>query len=182
MSVYDNSLASGRRKYNVGIIGAGAAGIAAAKSAVQIGCRAILIEKSERHWGGNFHSGCVSSKALIRSAEVWSLARRAEEFGLPKLELPPVCMDQLTKRLGPLIKTIREKDSPEHFRSLDVEVKFGEARFKDNQTVLLDGECVTAGAWIIATGSRPAIPEIEGLEEVPYWTTEIGRASCRERV
>ena len=163
MSVYD---------YDVGILGAGAAGIAAAKSAARIGARAVLIEKTEKHWGGNFHSGCVSSKTLIRSAEVWSLARRAEEFGLPKLELPPVCLGSLMARLRSVVDVIREKESPEYFRNLGVAVRFGEARFADNSTVLLDDERVTAGAWIIATGSRPAIPVLEGLEEVPYWTTD----------
>ena len=163
MPVYD---------YDIGIIGAGAAGIAAAKSAARIGARTILIEKAEKLWGGNFHSGCVSSKTLIRSAEVWSLARRAEEFGLPKLELPPVCLGSLMERLRSVVDAVREKESHDHFRNLGVTVRFGEARFADNHAVLLEGERVTSGAWIIATGSRPAVPSLEGLEKVPYWTTD----------
>jgi len=163
MPVYD---------YDVGILGVGAAGIAAAKGAARIGARTILIEKAEKQWGGNLHSGCVSSKALIRSANIWSLARRAEEFGLPKLELPPVCLSSVMARLRSVVDAVREKESHERFRSLGVTVRFGEARFADNRAVLLEGERVTAETWIIATGSRPMIPAIEGLDTVPYRTTD----------
>ena len=191
MAVYD---------YDLGIIGAGAAGIAAAKAAARVGGKTILIEKSEKSWGGCFHSGCISSKTLIRSAQVWSLARRAEEFGLPKLSLPPVSMAQLTARLRSVVDVVREKDSCECLRKLGITVRFGEAKFVDklqgskeagesdrksdvkgkvgearsieNRSVVVGGETITAEAWIIATGSRAAVPALEGLEEVPYWTTD----------
>ncbi|MCL1926766.1 MAG: NAD(P)/FAD-dependent oxidoreductase [Syntrophorhabdaceae bacterium] len=158
--------------YDVGIIGAGAAGIAAAKDAARIGARTILIEKDEKRWGGNFHSGCISSKTLIHSAKVWSLARRTEEFGLPKLELPAVCLGSLMARLRSVVDAIREKESHERFSNLGVTVRFGKARFTDRHVVSIEGWQVSAETWIIATGSRPAVPALEGLEQVPYWTTD----------
>ena len=71
--------------YDLGIIGGGAAGLTAAAGGAQFGAKTILIEKSDRLGGDCLHYGCVPSKTLIRTAGVWSLARRSAEFGLPAL-------------------------------------------------------------------------------------------------
>ncbi|MEW6719368.1 MAG: FAD-dependent oxidoreductase [Thermodesulfobacteriota bacterium] len=163
MPVYD---------YDIGILGGGAAGLTAAAGAAQFGAKTILIEKAPRLGGDCLHFGCVPSKTLIRSAEVWSLARRAEEFGLPALALPPVDLAAVMARVRSVIETIQEHDSPERFRGLGATVRFGEPRFEDGHAVSVDGERVTAKSWIVATGSRPAVPPVDGLAEVPYWTNE----------
>src|SRR5512136_875039 len=156
--------------YDLGIIGGGAAGLTAAAGGAQFGAKTILIEKSDRIGGDCLHSGCVPSKTLIRSAGVWALARRAKEFGLPEIELPPVRLAAVMDRGRSVIGAIQEHDSAERFRRLGAEVRFGEPRFLDDRTVSVDGVRLTARAWIVATGSSPSLPPVEGLEDVPYWT------------
>ena len=78
----------GAYDYDLGIIGGGAAGLTAAAGAARFGAKTLLIEKAGKLGGDCLHFGCVPSKTLLRAAEVWSLARRAQEFGLPALALP----------------------------------------------------------------------------------------------
>lgn len=158
--------------YDLGILGGGAAGLTAAAGAAQFGAKTVLIEKSRKLGGDCLHFGCVPSKTLIRTAGAWSLARRAKEFGLPDVALPPVDLAAVMGRVRSVIDTIQEHDSPERFCKLGAEVRFGEPRFVDDHTVSVDGARLTAGAWIIATGSGPSLPPVEGLAEVPYWTNE----------
>ncbi len=158
--------------YDLGILGGGAAGLTAAAGAAQFGAKAILIEKAKKLGGDCLHFGCVPSKTLIRTAGVWSLARRAKEFGLPEVELPPVSLAAVMGRVRSVIDTIQEHDSPERFCKLGAEVRFGTPHFVDDHTIDLDGARLTARAWIIATGSSPALPPVEGLADVPYWTNE----------
>ncbi len=160
------------RDYDLGILGGGAAGLTAAAGAAQFGAKTILIEKSPKLGGDCLHFGCVPSKTLIRTAGIWSLARRAKEFGLPEIELPPVSLAAVMNRVRSVIDTIQEHDSPERFCKLGAAVRFGEPRFVDDHTVSVDGDRLTARAWIIATGSGPALPPVEGLAAVPYWTNE----------
>lgn len=163
MAVYD---------YDLGILGGGAAGLTAAAGAARFGAKTLLVEKAGKLGGDCLHYGCVPSKTLLRTAEVWSLARRSREFGLPALELPPVRLAEVMGRVRSVIDTIQEHDSPERFRRLGAEVRFGEPRFADDRTVLLGGERLTARAWILATGSAPSLPPVPGLDSVPYWTNE----------
>jgi pyruvate/2-oxoglutarate dehydrogenase complex dihydrolipoamide dehydrogenase (E3) component len=159
-------------EYDLGILGGGAAGLTAAAGAAQFGAKTILIEKAGKLGGDCLHFGCVPSKTLIRSAGIWSLARRAKEFGLPEVELPPVSLAAVMDRVRSVIDRIQEHDSPERFCRLGAAVRFGEPRFVDDHTVSVDGDRLTARAWIIATGSSPSLPPVEGLEDVPYWTNE----------
>jgi pyruvate/2-oxoglutarate dehydrogenase complex dihydrolipoamide dehydrogenase (E3) component len=158
--------------YDIGIIGGGAAGLTVAAGAAQFGAKALLIEKSPRLGGDCLHCGCVPSKTLIRTAGVWALARRAQEFGLPGLELPEVDLGAAMDRVAAVIAKIQEHDSPERFCRLGAEVRFGPPRFVDDHTVEHDGKRLSARAWVVATGSRPALPPVEGLDAVPYWTNE----------
>jgi pyruvate/2-oxoglutarate dehydrogenase complex dihydrolipoamide dehydrogenase (E3) component len=75
-------------------------------------------------------------------------------------------------RVRSVIDTIQEHDSPERFRKLGAAVRFGEPRFVDDHTVSVGGDRLTARAWIIATGSGPSLPPVEGIADVPYWTNE----------
>ncbi|HBG73245.1 MAG TPA: mercuric reductase [Deltaproteobacteria bacterium] len=158
--------------YDLGILGGGAAGLTAAAGSAQFGAKTILVEKAKKLGGDCLHFGCVPSKTLIRSAAIWSLARRAKEFGLPEIELPPVSLAAVMERVRSVIDTIQEHDSPERFCKLGAEVRFGNPRFMDDHAVSVDGDRLTARAWIIATGSSPALPPVEGLADVPYWTNE----------
>ena len=159
-------------EYDLGILGGGAAGLTAAAGSAQFGAKTILVEKSRKLGGDCLHFGCVPSKTLIRTAGVWSLARRAKEFGLPEMALPPVSLAAVMARVRSVIDTIQAHDSPERFCKLGAAVRFGEPRFVDDHTVSVGGERLTARAWIVATGSGPALPPVEGIAGVPYWTNE----------
>ena len=158
--------------YDLGIIGGGAAGLTAAAGGAQFGAKTILIEKSDRLGGDCLHYGCVPSKTLIRTAGVWSLARRSHEFGLPALFMPPVDLASVMNRVKEVIARIQHHDSVERFCGLGAEVRFGRPVFADDHVVTLDGKRIAAKNWIIATGSGPAVPPVEGLTSVPFWTNE----------
>jgi pyruvate/2-oxoglutarate dehydrogenase complex dihydrolipoamide dehydrogenase (E3) component len=158
--------------YDLGIIGGGAAGLTAAAGSARFGAKTLLIEKAERLGGDCLHCGCVPSKTLIHTAGVWALARRAAEFGLPPLSLPPVDLGAVMARVQAVIDTIQHHDSPERFCSLGAAVQFGSPSFADEHVVDLDGNRISAKSWIIATGSRPVVPPIDGLAGVSCWTNE----------
>jgi pyruvate/2-oxoglutarate dehydrogenase complex dihydrolipoamide dehydrogenase (E3) component len=158
--------------YDLGIIGGGAAGLTAAAGGAQFGAKTILIEKTDKLGGDCLHYGCVPSKALIRIAGLWSLARRTVEFGLPELPRPPVDLGNVMHRVHAVIDKIQQHDSVQRFCGLGAEVCFGKAVFTDDHAVDLDGRRISAKSWIIATGSSPVIPPIDGLAGVPCWTNE----------
>ena len=159
-------------EYDLGIIGGGAAGLTAAAGAAQFGAKAILIEKTAKLGGDCLHFGCVPSKTLIRTAAVWSLAKRSKAFGLPDMALPPVDLGAVMDRVQSVIDKIQHHDSPERFCRLGAEVRFGRPVFADDHVVELEGQRIAAKNWIIATGSSPVIPPIEGLADAPFWTNE----------
>ena len=163
MPVYD---------YDLGIIGGGAAGLTAAAGGAQFGAKTILIEKSAALGGDCLHCGCVPSKTLIRTAEVRALMARAGEFGLPAAALPPVDLGAVMDRVQAVIDRIQQHDSPARFCGLGAEIRFGEPVFRDDHTVELDGKRIAARNWIIATGSGPVVPPIEGISAVPHWTND----------
>ncbi|MDA8126030.1 MAG: FAD-dependent oxidoreductase [Deltaproteobacteria bacterium] len=161
-----------RFDYDLGIIGGGAAGLTAAAGGAQFGAKTVLIEKSPRLGGDCLHCGCVPSKTLIRTASVRALAKRSRDFGLPALVLPPVDLGDVMDRVHSVIAKIQAHDSVERFCSLGAEIRFGEPRFADDHVVAVDGRRISAKNWIIATGSSPVVPPVEGLREVPFWTNE----------
>jgi pyruvate/2-oxoglutarate dehydrogenase complex dihydrolipoamide dehydrogenase (E3) component len=161
-----------RYDYDLGIIGGGAAGLTAAAGSAQFGAKTILIEKSGWLGGDCLHYGCVPSKTLIRTSSIWALARRSREFGLPGLASPQVDLGAVMDRVASVIETIQHHDSLERFCSLGALVRFGNPSFSDDHVVELEGERISARSWIIATGSSPALPPIDGLDTVPFWTNE----------
>ena len=161
-----------RYAYDLGIIGGGAAGLTAAAGAAQFGAKTILIEKSAKLGGDCLHYGCVPSKTLIRTAGIYSLLKRSKEFGLPEIQLPPVNLGAVMDRVKSVIENIQHHDSVERFCSLGAQVVFGNPSFIDDHTVNLDGQNLSARSWIIATGSSPALPPVEGLANTPYLTNE----------
>src|SRR5208337_3029754 len=94
--------------YDLGIIGGGAAGLTAAAGAAQFGAKSVIIEKYKALGGDCLHFGCVPSKTLIRSARVRALARRAAEFGLPQVALPPVDLGAVMDRVQSVIAQIQK--------------------------------------------------------------------------
>jgi len=157
-------------EYDIGIIGGGAAGLTTASGAAQLGAKVILIEQEDRLGGDCLHYGCVPSKTLIKSAHVYHQMKRGPEFGLPKVDVPPVEFRQVADRIRSVVDTIQKHDSEERFCSLGAKVVFGRPRFVDEHAVQVNGTPISAAKWVIATGSSPVVPAIPGLADTPHLT------------
>jgi len=88
------------------------------------------------------------------------------------LTFPPVDLGKVMDRVQSVISTIQKHDSTERFCGLGADVRFGHPVFIDEHVIEIDGARLSARAWIVSTGSRPALPPVEGLAEVPHWTNE----------
>ena len=161
---------SSAEKRDLVIIGGGAGGLVVASVASQLGLKVTLIEKENKMGGDCLHYGCVPSKTLIRSAKVASLMRRAQEFGLPTMDFD-VDIAKVNERVQSVIDKIQPHDDPERFRDYGCEVLVGEAaEFVDARSVRVGDRVIHGRRFVIATGSRPFIPPIDGLEQSGYLT------------
>ena len=156
--------------YNLVVIGGGSAGLVSALIAATVKAKVALIEK-HKMGGDCLNTGCVPSKALIRSAKMLSYAHRARDFGLQKTE---VSFDfaEVMARIQRVIKKIEPHDSVERFTRLGVDVKQGHAQIRSPFEVEVGGEVLTTRNIIIATGARPAVPDIPGIEAVDFLTSD----------
>lgn len=153
------------------IIGGGAGGLVVASVAAQLGLKVTLIEKADKLGGDCLHYGCVPSKTLIHAARVASLMRRGPEFGLPACD-PSVDLGSVADHVQAVIERIQQHDDPARFRGYGCEVLFGPATFIDPHAVQVNGQVIRGRRFVIATGSQPFIPPIEGLEATGYLTNE----------
>jgi pyruvate/2-oxoglutarate dehydrogenase complex dihydrolipoamide dehydrogenase (E3) component len=166
--------------YDLIILGGGSGGIVSGVMAGGLGRRVLLVEK-DRMGGECLNTGCVPSKALIHQAKLaHTIAdcglRIADSGGSPGIDaLRSAIRASSLQWVRESIATVREADATEDLlREMGVEIRIGDARFLDEKTILLDGRRIRARAFILATGSRPARPEIEGLEAAGYLTnTEL---------
>ena len=156
--------------YDLGIIGGGAAGLTVASGAAQLGVKTLLVEKETALGGDCLHYGCVPSKTLLKTAHVYHLMKNGPKFGLPAITPPGVDFRQVAARIKSVIDTIQEHDSVARFCKLGARVEFGNPVFTDEHAIHLSGKIISARAWVIATGSSPEIPAIEGLATTPYLT------------
>ena len=155
---------------NVVVIGGGSAGLVAAIIAAGSKAKTVLIEKNKM--GGDcLNTGCVPSKTLIRSGRIMSYIRRAEEFGLMGATAQ-VDFAAVMERVQSVIKTIEPHDSVERFTSLGVECVQGEAFIKSPYEVAVGERTITTRSIIVASGARPLIPEVPGLEDIDYLTSD----------
>ncbi len=157
-------------EYDLGIIGGGAAGLTVASGAAQLGVKTMLVEKEAALGGDCLHYGCVPSKTLLKTAHVYHLMKNGPKFGLPSFTPPGVDFRQVSARIDSVISAIQEHDSAARFRKLGARVEFGNPVFTDEHAIVLGGKTISARAWVIATGSSPEIPPIEGLAATPYLT------------
>ena len=157
-------------KADLCVIGGGSAGLSLAAGAVQLGLSVVLFEKAEM--GGDcLNVGCVPSKALIAAAARAQNIREANKFGVDAGE-PRVSWPAVRDHIKGVIATIAPIDSQERFEGLGVTVVREAARFADHQTIISDTYSVRAKRIVIATGSRPFVPPIPGIEGTPYLTNE----------
>src|SRR5436853_4584168 len=161
---------TGHVSYHGVVIGAGTGGLVTPAGTAGLGGPVALIERNKM--GGDcLNFGCVPSKALISSARLIQTIRRAEEWGLRKIE-PQFDFEQVFARMRNRRAKIAPNDSQERFESLGVDVFRGEARFVSPHEAEVDGQKLRAKNFVIATGSRAVIPKIEGIDDVPYFTNE----------
>jgi pyruvate/2-oxoglutarate dehydrogenase complex dihydrolipoamide dehydrogenase (E3) component/uncharacterized membrane protein YdjX (TVP38/TMEM64 family) len=155
---------------NLVVIGAGSAGLVAAYIAAAVKAKVTLIEKHEM--GGDcLNTGCVPSKALIRSGKFLSQVRRHEEYGIRDANADFAFRDVMA-RVHKVIAKIAPHDSVERFTGLGVDVIRGEARITGPWTVEVNGEQLSTRHIIVATGARPFVPPVPGIEEVDYYTSD----------
>ena len=158
--------------FDIGILGGGAAGLTVAAGAAQLGAKCLLVEKEKALGGDCLHFGCVPSKTLIRTANVYHQMKNAARYGLPEVHIEPVDYKNIVKRIQSVISVIQKHDSVERFCKLGARVEFGEPMFLDEHSIHLEGRKYSAKTWVIATGSSPNIPPIEGLKHTPYITNK----------
>ncbi|MGH8750096.1 MAG: dihydrolipoyl dehydrogenase family protein [Burkholderiales bacterium] len=157
-------------EFDLCVIGGGAAGLVVAAGGATLGAKVALVEKHAL--GGDcLHYGCVPSKTLLASAKAAHIMRSAQRFGLTP-HTPDIGLDAVMRRVAGVIKSIEPNDSPERFRGLGVEVIFGAGKFTDANTFEVNDRALTAKKFVIATGSRPALPPLPGLDTIPYLTNE----------
>ena len=159
-------------EFDICIIGGGAAGLVTAAGGATLGAKVALVEKHPDGMGGDcLHYGCVPSKTLLRSAKVAHLMRTADRYAISSVT-PQIEIGKVMQRVAGVIAGIQPNDSPERFRGLGVDVMFGEGMFIDRNTFSVAGRNITARNFVIATGSRPGVPPIPGLNDVPFLTNE----------
>ncbi len=155
---------------NLIVIGAGSGGLIAALIAATIKAKVFLIE---RHlMGGDcLNTGCVPSKALLASAKVAQQMRDAHRFGITSVQ-PTVDFKAVMARVKGVIAHIEPKDSVARYTSLGVDCVHGNGVLVDPWTVEVDGRRITARSIVLASGARPAVPPIPGLDSVAFLTSD----------
>jgi len=155
---------------NIVVIGAGSGGLVASLIAAAVKAKVVLIER-HKMGGDCLNTGCVPSKAILRSAKIANYMHRAEEFGIESVDVKPV-FSKVLKRVHKVIEAIEPHDSVERFTGLGVECVQGEAEIIDEHTVKVGERSITTKSIIIASGARPFVPPIPGLDKVPYLTSD----------
>jgi pyruvate/2-oxoglutarate dehydrogenase complex dihydrolipoamide dehydrogenase (E3) component len=158
-------------RYNLVVIGAGTAGLVTAAGAAGLGAKVALVER--RLLGGDcLNVGCVPSKCMIRSSRVVADIRDANQFGVIVPQGMEVDFPAVMERMRRLRARISAHDSVKRFRDMGVDVFLGEGRFSGADSVEVSGKTLCFKKAVIATGTRPVHPGIEGLAEAGFLTNE----------
>lgn len=152
------------------VIGGGSGGLTLAAGAVQMGASVVLVE-AERMGGDCLNVGCVPSKSLLAAARRAQEMREAGPFGIQAVE-PAIDFAGVMRHVQEVIAAIAPHDSVARFEGLGVQVILERARFTGPTEVVAGGRTIRARRFVLATGSRPAVPPIPGLADVPYLTNE----------
>ncbi|MFO1069503.1 MAG: FAD-dependent oxidoreductase [Geminicoccaceae bacterium] len=152
------------------VIGAGSAGLSVAAGAAQLGRPTVLVE-AHRMGGDCLNTGCVPSKSLLAAAHAAQAMRDGARFGVRPVD-PDIDFAAVGAHVRDVIAGIAPHDSQERFEGLGVTVLRGQARFRMGDEIEVDGRRVRARRFVVATGSRAAVPPVPGLDAVPYLTNE----------
>jgi pyruvate/2-oxoglutarate dehydrogenase complex dihydrolipoamide dehydrogenase (E3) component len=158
------------KRYDLVVVGGGTAGMTAAVGAAGVGARVLLAEQ-ERTGGDCLWTGCVPSKSLIAAARRAHDMRTADRVGLSPVE-PEVDLERVMDRVHDVIATIGPHDSPERLRAQGVEVVQARASFERPGVVRVGDRPVRYRAALVATGSTPALPPVDGLAEAEPLTSD----------
>ena len=167
-----------RFDYNLIAIGAGSAGLVSAYIGAAVKAKVALIEK-HKMGGDCLNTGCVPSKALIRTARLLAEARDSQRYGIRALNAE-FDFGEVMERVQRVIAKVEPHDSPERYRGLGVDVIAGSAKLVSPWEVEVEGRRISARSLIIASGARPRVPDLPGLDQIEYLTSDTVW-SLRER-
>ena len=160
---------SARIDTDICVIGAGSAGLSVAAGASQMGARTVLVERAKM--GGDcLNYGCVPSKALLAAGRRARIASHSAGFGIDGHAT--VDFARVQAHVAGVIAAIAPHDSVERFEGLGVTVIQADARFTGPDELVASDTVIRAKRFVIATGSRPAVPPVPGLDNLPYLTNE----------
>ncbi|MFI8480170.1 FAD-dependent oxidoreductase [Pseudomonas sp. NPDC078700] len=168
--IYKNWIRPDSFDRNLVVVGAGSGGLVSAYIAAAVKAKVSLIEK-HKMGGDCLNTGCVPSKALLRSAKFVGELKKADALGFraahAEIDFPAV-MERVQRVIG----DIEPHDSVERYTDLGVEVITGEAKITSPWTVEVNGQTISARSLIIAAGARPLVPNIPGLDQVQMYTSD----------
>jgi len=172
-----------RGPYHLLIIGAGPAGLIAARAAVRAGAKVALIERNLLG-GSCLNNGCIPSKAIIRTSRLYREMRDAEHFGGRVPGGIAVDFPAVMERVRRIRARLSERGSAERLAAMGIDLHFGEARFAGPDSVTVGGNVLRFKKALVATGARPVRPPIPGLEEAGYLTYEnvFDLTECPQRL
>ena len=160
----------GKVDYNIIVIGGGSAGLVSAYIASTVKAKVALSEK-HKMGGDCLNTGCVPSKALIRSTKILSYIKRHREFGLKSASVE-FNFSEVMEHIQSVIKKIEPHDSIKRYTNLGVDCITGEAKILSPHEVKVNGNTLSSKNIIIATGAHPSVPPIPGLDQIDFLTTD----------
>ena len=159
------------KKYDLVVIGAGSGGLVSAEIAAKFGAKVALLELMPNLGGECLNAGCVPSKALIKAARTAYAVKNGHKVGIEAVA--KVNFAQVMKHVKGSIDVIEKaRDNDDHYIEMGVDMYHGKAQFVSPKAIMIDGKEIGFKKCIIATGSRPLIPSISGIEDTSYLTNE----------
>jgi pyruvate/2-oxoglutarate dehydrogenase complex dihydrolipoamide dehydrogenase (E3) component len=158
-------------RYDLVIVGMGSGGMVAAEFAATLGLKVAVAERG-RVGGDCLWTGCVPSKALLAAGKVAYHMRTADDFGIEPVE-PIVDRGSVWKHINAVQQGIASTDDdPQRFIDMGIDIMYGPAKLTGKNTVQVDDRTLETRYVLLCTGSRPAVPPIEGLQEAGFITSE----------